>query len=146
MFGLKYRRIEEEDNVNLEHDFSGGTAMYTKICGQVGSSTRMEVGVVLHALRDERPLHMALDNSTVVRKVNHIIWKKAAHDERVQGAYRGDRNEKGKPYSIVKDGDLWEVVDRAAYTRGRASVRITKTKGHATIQDVESGLSTWDQR
>ena len=69
--------IEQEDNVIIKHDSSGGTAMYTKINGQVGSSTRMEVGAVIHALRIPRPLHLAVDNQTVVTKVAKLIGKVA---------------------------------------------------------------------
>ena len=39
---------------------------------------------------------------------------------------------KGRPFPLVKDGDLLRIIDDMLRTRSRGTVRICKVKGHAT--------------
>ena len=47
---------------------------------------------------------------------------------------------------LQKDGDLWELAWQAILKRGASNQRIRKVKGHATLQDVEKGVSTKEDR
>ena len=40
---------------------------------------------------------------------------------------------------LVKDGDLFAIVQHMIFARGPETVLITKVKGHATKADVEQG-------
>ena len=46
----------------------------------------------------------------------------------------------------MDDGDLWELFFRAASHKGPQAIRVGKVKGHATADDVSSGIATnWTQ-
>ena len=44
-----------------------------------------------------------------------------------------------KPLPLVKDGDLFALVQYMISTRGRETVQVTKVKGHAEDVDVQQG-------
>eukprot|EP00973_Karenia_brevis_P033219 4584028-Karenia_brevis.AAC.1 len=37
----------------------------------------------------------------------------------------------GRPFSLVNNGDLWQIFWDIAHARGSASFKVSKTKGHA---------------
>ncbi len=47
-----------------------------------------------------------------------------------------------KPWGVTKDGDLLQVLWQSICSKGSASIRASKTKGHATALDIERGIST----
>ena len=46
-----------------------------------------------------------------------------------------------RPWGITKNGDVLEVLFHFIQGRGRNSISITKTKGHASLEHIEQGLS-----
>ena len=44
-----------------------------------------------------------------------------------------------KQFGLQSDGDLWVEFWRIFEARGAESVRYTKVKGHATMEQVEEG-------
>ena len=44
-----------------------------------------------------------------------------------------------KPLPLIKDGDLFALVQYMIRTWGRETVRVTKVKGHAEDSDVQHG-------
>ena len=51
----------------------------------------------------------------------------------------------GKPWSVQTDGDLWELAWEAIIKRGAANQKLRKVKGHATPEDVTSGVAQADK-
>eukprot|EP00969_Alexandrium_andersonii_P220594 9742713-Alexandrium_andersonii.AAC.1 len=45
-----------------------------------------------------------------------------------------------KPWEMMRDGDLWRLLDEVVAARGPATLTLKKVKGHATQQHVEQGL------
>ena len=69
------------------------------------------------------PCHLGIDNLNVARTLGRLL----DHDSLV------------KPMPLVKDGDLFALVQNMIRTRGRETVRVTKVKGHAEDVDVQQG-------
>ena len=44
-----------------------------------------------------------------------------------------------KPWSLQKDGDLWQIFHEFVRAKGHTAVKITKVKGHALEKDVSAG-------
>ena len=71
-------------------------------------------GVIL-ALKCSGAVHFGVDSLGVVRHVGRL------HD-----GHRGS-----VPSELVKDGDLFLLIERVLHLRGLDALRITKVKGHA---------------
>ena len=76
------------------------------------------MGLVMVA-HSELPAHLAIDNSSVVRKGNKILEHIA-------------ENKAVPPnLSMQKDRELWSMFANAIMVRGAKSFRISKTQDHA---------------
>ena len=62
--------------------------------------------------------HLGIDNLNVARSIGWLLGKDCLV----------------KPLPLVKDGDLVALVQYMIRTRGRETVRVTKVKGHADVQ------------
>ena len=98
------------------------------IPGVFSSSTRAELASVIAALAKPGPLHIALDNLSVVFGVLNIL-------EGIQGTKR--------PWALRPDGDLWAIAEQAISSRGANSVTVAWTKGHATWIHLLNGTTTY---
>ena len=50
------------------------------------------------------------------------------------------------PWSLQKDGDLWERFWAASLLRGPRMLKLTKVKGHTTLKDLVDGKITEEDR
>ena len=69
------RKMEEVAKYTLVEEWPGGTAMWSPLRGTWHSSTRAELAALLLALHIEEPLHIGIDNKTLVDKANALIKK-----------------------------------------------------------------------
>ena len=93
------------------------------------SSTRAELVAGIVALCAHGPIHFATDSGA-------FIMRATTYCEHI-------RLSKPQPkWSQVVDGDLWKHFWLAVMSKGPNSVRMTKVKGHASIEDVIRGVST----
>ena len=83
--------------------------------GPLPTVQRAEVWGVLVALQARVRLHVGVDNLNVVNHVSGILAGRRA----------------GRPFSLVKDGDLLLLVQRMIRWRGSGNAAVTKIKGHA---------------
>ena len=107
-----------------------GVAICGPMQGQRGSSTRGEIGAGIMGLYAPRAIHQASDSMAYVGKANQIL----------DGSYY--RRRRVKPWALQNDGDLWEHFEKAVTAKGRSSVRISWTKGHATNDHIAAGVTT----
>ena len=56
------------------------------------------------------------------------------------------RNPFKKPWGLQRDGDLWEQAWTAVIKRGAANQDLRKVKGHATLEDVQQGKATAEDK
>ena len=77
-----------------------------------------------------RAIHQASDSMSYVMKARQIL----------DGSY--DRKKRKRPWALQKDGDLWEHFYKAAQAKGRESIKISWTKGHATLTHIQQGTTT----
>eukprot|EP00973_Karenia_brevis_P005083 698372-Karenia_brevis.AAC.1 len=60
------------------------------------------------------PVHNALDNLSVVNKANYYLKHMLQYPSAPPP---------GKPFSLVANGDLWQIFWKIALARGPASIR-----------------------
>ena len=99
-----------------------GVAVLGYLGGYRSSSTRIElVGVILSIMSD-LPVFLACDSQSVVNRAqlyaNHL--RTNATDQ-----------PPGKPFLLLKNGDLWSIFYNILKARGPHTFHIKKTKGHA---------------
>ena len=113
-----------------------------KLDGHRGSSTRAEIAGILMALNAGIAAHIATDSQSAM--TTFLILKRCAQ----QRACRNDDQvfydewPLGNHWMLINDGDLWEQVWQNLTARKDCTTKITKVKGHATKDHVESGLAT----
>ena len=56
-----------------QEDWAGGTAMWAPLNGTWHSSTRAELAALVMAMQIKAPIHIGIDNKTVVDKANKLI-------------------------------------------------------------------------
>ena len=123
--------IEEESDFCrpvdlLGEDKTAGIVMAGTIPGVFSSSTRAELAGVITALAKPVPLHIALDNLSVVNGIQALI-----HGIR----YR-------RLWALQPDGDLWAIAEQAINRRGANSLAVKWTKGDATWEHLLHGLTS----
>ena len=52
----------------------------------------------------------------------------------------------GKGMGLLPDGDMLESIWKGIQARGTHAQRLSKVKGHATFEDVDTGKSTTEER
>ena len=75
---------------------------------------RAEMWGVILALQSSSAIHFGVDNLGVVRHVGRLL----------------DGRHGPTPFELVKDGDLFLLIERMLHLRGLDTVQITKVKGH----------------
>ena len=116
---------EEELGVCTQEE--DGLSICTCLPGFGSSSTRAEIGAGIVALCSNKAVHIATDSQAFLDK----------------GLYLRNLVKEGKeprkPFGSQKDGDLWRIWFLFLKEKGHRAVKITKVKGHATQDDIDSG-------
>ena len=115
------------------------------------SSTRCEAGGARVAIQRDGPVHVGIDNQTTVTTCADITEH---HRKRMEAKLKNEsgglilggktsplhrKSQSRRPWSLVKNGDLWQSIEEAVLAKGPRSVRVTKVKGHATDEMVNEG-------
>ena len=90
--------------------------------GYQSSSSRIELVGTIMAMLANFPVHLAGDNLSVVNRASSLRAWLIDHPLNPPP---------GKPFSLCKNGDLWDIFFKQLAARGPRSFRIKKTKGHA---------------
>jgi len=110
-----------------------GVAVYTRIGGYSGSSTRTELAAGILAACGNGPVFIASDSEVFVNGVNKMV---------------GQVNQ-GIPvninFKLISDGDLWEHMYKALCAKGPNTFKAIWVKGHAEDEHVKRGLLTEEQ-
>jgi hypothetical protein len=112
------------------------------------SSTRAELLAGIGALLAKVPTHLAADNlcfingaNVIIRAVNRNISLGENILSTPDFAYRFRKH-----WALIPDGDLWRLFYVLTKARTPHSLRVTKVKGHATQEHLDSGsISTNDR-
>ena len=101
-----------------------GAAFFALFLAPLQSVQRADIWKVILALKACTPVFVGVDHKNVVNHVGQLLT----------GQWRG------RPFPLVKDGDLLQFVGDILQCRDRNTVRICKVKGHATEDMVARGL------
>ena len=96
---------------------------YCSVPGPLQSVQRAELWSVILALQASGGAHLGVDNLNVVRHVGRLL----------DGCFRA------RPFEVLKDGDLLFLIHRMLCLRGFDTVRVSKVKGHASVDMVVHG-------
>jgi hypothetical protein len=94
------------------------------ILGLFNSSTRTELAAIVAAAGSSEALHIGIDNMGVRNKATSIL----------DGTLK-----RRKPWALLPDGDLWELFENAANSRGLHSIVLSWTKSHPSWQQMAQG-------
>ncbi len=119
---------QQEQSLASHRRDEAGTRLWGAATGQRSSSTRTELAAGVVSLLSGEPVHQGTD-SMAFKTVADLILDDAPQRRR-------------KPWSLRKDGDLWQIWEDLARTRGFHSILISWVKGHATDRDVKLGKAT----
>jgi hypothetical protein len=109
-----------------------GTYAMLSAAGSVQSAGRFEVLAALAALHLPRAISLGTDCKAVIQG-HHYILKMLARGRKCRFANR-------------TNGDLWSRWQEVVVARGVRSAQLRWTKGHATQEHVDSGITTeWDK-
>lgn len=95
------------------------------------SSTRMEIYAAFHAIKQQGPQHLGIDNRATQVRISQLL----------NGSDRQRR-----PWAIMRDGDIWSYLQLIIAHQGRHAIAVSKVKGHATLAWETAGRSTSQQR
>ena len=102
--------------------------VFTPVPGPFCSSTRTEIIGIILALCVPLHLDVASDSANVVKTLGLLI---ANVDFRP-----------GKPWGLMSNGDLWQVVQQLVKQRGANNIKIRKVKGHADDTHLNAGITS----
>jgi len=110
-----------------------GHAASALFYGAVQTSTRAEVAAGLLTFYSPGKVNILTDSESFVKGFERL-------QRRIkEGGYN-------KPWAAIRDGDLWRMWERNMRARGVDTVTVRWTKGHATEQDVASGVCSSEDR
>ena len=119
---------------NPSADWLGQQMMVHDITGDVISSTRTEIIAAMVTLLRPKPVFLNSDSMAMLGRALSIVNR--------------TRNQvRARPWSLVKDGDLWrdfEIIMR--WRHWGAHTWMGWCKGHATRDMVQAGVTTEHQR
>jgi hypothetical protein len=132
-FGVVYPERLDDDRTDAERDVAvrvdlgpinskAGIAVAGVMTGLVTSSTRAELAGAIVSLLRREPIHLAADDEAVIIRGTKLL---TAH-----GPGK-------KPWSLQRDGDLWQQVYQLIQERGPSTAVFTWTKGHATLRHIQ---------
>lgn len=125
-----------------------GIQQWNMFPGQMCSSTRAEIAAVAAALTYEDAIHIGIDNQGALGNARRFIsiataWGKAWEEN---PSWTPPKYPLGKAWGLLPDGDMLKTVWQGINTRGSATRKLSKVKGHATAEDIAAGTSTILQR
>ena len=100
--------------------------LWGPVPGMIVSSTRAEIAGGLLALNTGAAINLGSDSLNFIRALRHILEGKPRR----------------KPWGLWPNGDLLELVEQHVLAKGVNAVNGNWIKGHATIADVEVGITT----
>ena len=118
---------EAEANLAVLEQEASGLKLFTQIGGYGGSSTRMEIAGAIIGIAAKGAVHIGTDSSSFMRKaitLHHHI---------------NNHTTPKRPWPLQRDGDLWHLYFQHATAKSATAITITKVKGHATDNMVETG-------
>ncbi len=118
-----------EDEFGLNKVEEEGVAIYAPMAGIKNSSTRTEIAAGIMGLYSPGAIHQASDSKGYVLRANQIL----------QGNPR--KRKKRRPWGLTKDGDLWDLFEKASEAKGKKAVKIAWTKGHANHTHIDKGIT-----
>ena len=142
---------QEEMKIAEYKETEGGVMLWCSFNASLNSSTRCELAAAIIAMIAPRPVHIGIDNQTVVGKGTEIIQHERRRQEEDRYGKNGammfggkrSRLHKKTPYkrgwAHTRDGDLWDIFADLVRDRGPETVKISKVKGHATEEMVSEG-------
>ena len=144
-------KVPEEENKAMakytyQYHQGEGSTMWANMAGQHAHSTRTEIAAVLIAMLRPVPLHLGSDSQAMIDKANFLMNAAVLWQLRMGTNHWTTKNPCKKPWSLQKDGDLWEQFWEASLIRGPRMLRLTKVKGHATLKDIVTGKSTEEHK
>ena len=110
---------------NFEHDYAIcevhrlGKAFMGNLGDYTSSSSRIALLGTIIALFSDQPLHLAVDNASVVKRATIFRDWLLHHSEQLLS---------GKPFGLTKNGDPWQIFCDVLCARGHASFMIKKRK------------------
>lgn len=147
--------INDTEDLHLRYEFGTyGLWTWAPISSMMNSSSRCEIAAATLAMVAD-VLNIASDSKALVDKgsatIEHQRMRLCANLYTDQGApILGGTTSRlhrvscqAKPWSLTKYGDLWEAFEWNIVAKGSQSVGLTKVKGHATNEMVESGQVRW---
>ena len=114
--------------VGQRDEFGAFYCCRAPIFGGHYSSSRAELAGVLLAVSVRWPVRLALDNLSIVQGLEQLLVS--------------DLQLPKKPWSLLTNGDLWELVYKLlCWRRGKHSTAVQWCKGHALDCHLQSGVS-----
>ena len=105
-----------------------GLSVWTNVPGPLTTSTRTELAGGLMALFHPGPVRIVSDNAAFVHGAQAIL--------------SGRSPSRSKPWALQTDGDLWLLFYTHAHAKGLDSIAVDWAKGHTTLDDVSTGITT----
>eukprot|EP00973_Karenia_brevis_P034255 4725144-Karenia_brevis.AAC.1 len=95
--------------------------LFSYLDGYQSSSTRAELVALILSLYAPGPVHVALDNASVVSFAQFLLHHLQHHDLPCFDS----------SFCKKVNGDLWRIFYFAVVSKGHMAVKVSKTKGHA---------------
>ncbi len=121
-----------EDHIANTHQVDEGVKMWGCITGQKASSTRAELAAGILTILGPGPIHQGTDSKSYMVGAMNILQRKTKR--------------KQKPWSLRTDGDLWQLWERAAISKGLHAINISWFKGHAQQEHIDKELATEESK
>ena len=118
---------EAEANLAVLGQEGSGLKLFTQISGYGGSSTRMEIAGAIIGIAAKGAVHLGTDSSSFMAKALNIHHHINQHTL------------PKRPWALQRDGDLWYMYYQHATAKTTTAITITKVKGHATDNMVDTG-------
>ena len=106
------------------------------LSGTRSSSTRAEIAAGLAAMIAPGPVHIGTDSQAFASKLQTLLQCHAI------GAHGQQGKQPQKPFSLHKDGDLWQAIDRTIAIKGHHAISISWYKAHAKLEHLLNGTAT----
>ena len=121
-----------ENQIASKHQVKEGLKMWGCITGQKASSTRAELAAGILTILGPGPIHQGTDSKSYMTRANNILQR--------------NTKRKQKPWSLRADGDLWQLWERAAISKGLHAIKISWFKGHAQQEHIDKGVATEESK
>ena len=104
-----------------------GVLVYGQTTGPALSSARQEAIALYAGLAIPGAQRYGVDNTSAVLDLQQDLRRKG---------------QRGKPWGLQDDGDVWEMIAKAIAARGKSATAVTKVKGHAKQEHIDNGETT----